>query len=152
MGHSESLANEEIRREQGIARIAGHACRPDIQGPRHFFRPEKMIGTGEDRGVSVGLVPKGTDEVMTMSGITNSFFSQVVTGVMFLMIIGCEFFINYRVVFRHRAKETPAAAPVLAEETTGTIESSDTSLTEENSATSSTEEIPADDAAKEDNV
>ena len=71
------------------------------------FNPLYMILTS----LLVVFLAKGTDEVMTMSGVTNSFFSQVVTGIVFLMIIGCEFFINYKIVFRHRAKaETPPPA------------------------------------------
>ena len=72
------------------------------------FNPLYMILTS----FLVVFLAKGTDEVMTMSGVTNSFFSQVVTGIMFLMIIGCEFFINYKIVFRHRAKiEAAPPAP-----------------------------------------
>ena len=71
------------------------------------FNPLYMILTS----LLVVFLAKGTDEVMTMSGVTNSFFSQVVTGIVFLMIIGCEFFINYKIVFRHRATaETPPPA------------------------------------------
>lgn len=83
------------------------------------FNPLYMILTS----LLVVFLAKGTDEVMTMSGVTNSFFSQVVTGIVFLMIIGCEFFINYKIVFRHRAKaETPppaleAATPAASEST-----------------------------------
>ena len=72
------------------------------------FNPIGMIFTS----LLVVFLSKGMDEVMTMNGVTNSFFSQVVTGIVFLMIIGCEFFINYKIVFRHRAKEeTPPPAP-----------------------------------------
>ena len=71
------------------------------------FNPIGMIFTS----LLVVFLSAGTDEVMTKGGITTSFFSQVVTGLMFLMIIGCEFFINYKIVFRHRAKaETPPPA------------------------------------------
>lgn len=112
------------------------------------FNPIFMIFTS----FLVVFLSKGTDEVMTMSGITNSFFSQVVTGVMFLMIIGCEFFINYRVVFRRRAKETPATTPVLAEESTAEPAPSDESPAEESSEAPSVQETSADDVAKEDNV
>ncbi|MBO4479129.1 MAG: ABC transporter permease [Clostridia bacterium] len=102
------------------------------------FNPIFMIFTS----FLVVFLAKGTDEVMTMSGITNSFFSQVVTGVMFLMIIGCEFFINYRVVFsRHIKKATVVAAVPVTEE----------------SAAAETLEAPvndtqADASEKEDNV
>lgn len=63
------------------------------------FNPIYMILTS----LLVVFLSKGMDEVMTQSGVTNSFFSQVVTGIAFLMIIGCEFFINYKIVFRRRA-------------------------------------------------
>ena len=72
------------------------------------FNPIYMVLTS----LLVIFLSKGTDEVMTMSGVTNSFFSQVVTGIAFLMIIGCEFFINYKIVFRHKAKATDAAPPL----------------------------------------
>lgn len=64
------------------------------------FNPLFMILTS----FLVVFLSKGTDEVMTMNGVTNSFFSQVVTGITFLLIIGCEFFINYKIVFRHSNK------------------------------------------------
>ncbi|MBQ7712341.1 MAG: ABC transporter permease [Clostridia bacterium] len=73
------------------------------------FNPIAMIFTS----LLVVFLSKGMDEVMTQVGVTNSFFSQVVTGITFLMIIGCEFFINYRVVFRHRKNDEAApAAPI----------------------------------------
>ena len=77
------------------------------------FNPIGMIFTS----LLVVFLAKGMDEVMTMNGVTNSFFSQVVTGVTFLMIIGCEFFINYKVVFRARSqKSEPIPATVAAGE------------------------------------
>ena len=88
----------------------------------------------------VVFLAKGTDEVMTMSGITNSFFSQVVTGVMFLMIIGCEFFINYRVMFRHHARTE--SRPVAA----STVEATPASLGAETPAG-----IAPESAGKEEN-
>ena len=89
------------------------------------FNPIVMIFTA----LLVVFLSAGTNEVMTLGGVTNSFFSQVVTGIMFLLIIGCEFFINYKIVFRHRAKgeqtppkeETPTATtPASTESETGT--------------------------------
>ena len=72
------------------------------------FNPFYMVLTS----FLVVFLSKGTDEVMTMSGVTNSFFSQVVTGITFLLIIGCEFFINYKIIFRHRAKAEDKTAPL----------------------------------------
>ena len=81
------------------------------------FNPIFMILTS----LLVVFLSKGMDEVMTQNGVTNSFFSSVVTGIVFLMIIGCEFFINYKIVFRHRAKTEAPASP-LSEEPTPTTE------------------------------
>lgn len=95
------------------------------------FNPIFMILTS----LLVVFLSKGMDEVMTMSGVTNSFFSQVVTGIAFLMIIGCEFFINYKIVFRHRSKaEATPVAPISV---------SDEAVTQQEAA----EEPQADDAS-----
>lgn len=52
----------------------------------------------------VVFISKGTTRVMENCGIANSFFSQVLTGILFLIIIACEFFIRYRVLLRKRHK------------------------------------------------
>ncbi len=54
------------------------------------------------------FISKGTTRVMENCGIANSFFSQVLTGTLFFIIIACEFFIRYRVLPRKRHK---AVAP-----------------------------------------
>jgi len=69
------------------------------------FNPLVMILSA----LLVVFLSRGTAEVMMDNGVTNSFFSEVVTGIIFLLIIGCEFFINYKVVFRHRNKAVDAA-------------------------------------------
>ena len=99
------------------------------------FNPIFMIFTA----FLVVFLSKGTDEVMTRCGVPNSFFSQVVTGIMFLMIIGCEFFINYRIIFRHSGKSddkkeavaAAAATPASAEEEPSTSEASEDSTVQE---------------------
>lgn len=86
------------------------------------FNPAGMIFTS----LLVVFLSRGMDEVMTMNGISNNFFSKVVIGIMFLMIIGCEFFINYKIVFRHRAKsEVVPPAPVEGAEKFGGEDTSD---------------------------
>lgn len=76
------------------------------------FNPLFMILTA----FLVVFLEKGTEGVMDELDITNDFFSQVLIGVMFLLIIACEFFINYKVVFRHRAASAPTqGAPALEE-------------------------------------
>lgn len=52
----------------------------------------------------VVFITKGTTRVMENCGITNSFFSKVLTGTLFLLIIACEFFIRYRVIFKKSHK------------------------------------------------
>ena len=96
----------------GFLLVAGinHTVNSTTAGGRGFtailvswlakFNPIAMIFTS----LLVVFLSKGMDEVMTQTGVTNSFFSQVVTGITFLMIIGCEFFINYKILFRHRVK------------------------------------------------
>ena len=39
---------------------------------------------------------RGADEVSTVFGLNKS-FSDIITGIILLFIIGCEFFIRYRV-------------------------------------------------------
>ena len=72
------------------------------------FNPIMMIFTA----FLVVFLERGMGEVMTQANVYNSFFSGVVTGIMFLAIIGCEFFINYKIVFRHRAAVSAPPAPL----------------------------------------
>ena len=104
------------------------------------FNPIGMIFTS----LLVVFLSAGTDEIMTKAGITTSFFSQVVTGLMFLIIIGGEFFINYKIVFRRRAEisKTPTEKALSPKE-------AQASLSEEASPAS---DEPSADTAKEENV
>ena len=47
----------------------------------------------------VVFLSNGTTKVMENYGIPNAFLAEVLTGIMFLIIIGCEFFVRYRVIF-----------------------------------------------------
>ena len=42
------------------------------------------------------------------SALLNSSFSEIMVGVVILMLVGCEFFINYAIKFRHNKKEANA--------------------------------------------
>lgn len=53
----------------------------------------------------VVFLQQGTAQLMTDCGVANSFFADIVTGIMFFFIIGCEFFIAYRVKFRKNNKK-----------------------------------------------
>ena len=58
----------------------------------------------------VAFLSRGTSQILSKTGITNSALPNIVTALVFFFIIGCEFFITYQVKFRHRVKgaETPA--------------------------------------------
>lgn len=51
------------------------------------------------------FLQQGTAQAMTDCGVTNTFFSDIVTGLMFFFIIGCEFFILYKLRFRKSGKK-----------------------------------------------
>ena len=51
----------------------------------------------------------GAKQISTDFGLNNNYFGEVIVGIFFFFIIGCEFFINYRIQFRKKEK------PVLAE-------------------------------------
>ncbi|MBR1811901.1 MAG: ABC transporter permease [Clostridia bacterium] len=46
----------------------------------------------------------GANEISTKFGLNKS-FSDILTGIILFFIIGCEFFINYQIKFRHSHKE-----------------------------------------------
>ena len=50
------------------------------------------------------FLTRGTTEITTIYGL-NSSFGSIITGIILFFILGCEFFINYKVTFRHKAKE-----------------------------------------------
>ena len=47
---------------------------------------------------------RGADEISTQFGLNKS-FSDIITGIILFFIIGCEFFIRYRVHFNRRRAE-----------------------------------------------
>ncbi len=61
------------------------------------FNPITMILTA----FIIVFLEKGAGEISTMFGL-NSSFSEIITGIIIFFIIGCEFFINYKVVFRSK--------------------------------------------------
>ena len=64
------------------------------------FNPFMMILTS----FLLVFMQKGANEISTVFRINKS-FSDIITGIILFFIIGCEFFINYRIVFRHKNKE-----------------------------------------------
>ena len=81
---------------------ASHSINKDIVGGRGFtaimvswlakFNPLMMILTT----LLLVFMARGADEVSTMFGLNKS-FSDIITGIILFFIIGCEFFIRYRV-------------------------------------------------------
>ena len=65
------------------------------------FNPVAMVFTA----FLVIFLQQGTGQAMTDCGIANSFFADIVTGIMFFFIIGCEFFIMYKLKFRKSSKK-----------------------------------------------
>ena len=59
------------------------------------FNPITMILTA----FIIVFLQKGAGEISTMFGL-NSSFSEIITGIIIFFIIGCEFFINYKLIFR----------------------------------------------------
>lgn len=52
----------------------------------------------------VVFLDRGAQQITTAFGVPSA-ISDIITGIMLLSIIGCEFFLNYRIVFTHSAKE-----------------------------------------------
>ena len=76
------------------------------------FSPVAMIFTS----LLITFMSRGASEVSTMFGLNQS-FGDILTGIILFFIIGCEFFIQYKVIFRGRGRE---AAGKAAEKVSGT--------------------------------
>ena len=86
---------------------ASHSINPDIVGGRGFtaimvswlgkFNPLSMILTT----LLLVFMGRGADEISTQFGLDKS-FSDIITGIILFFIIGCEFFIRYRVHINRR--------------------------------------------------
>ncbi len=64
------------------------------------FNPALMVMTS---GLVV-ILEQGADRVSTVFRISNA-FPSIVTGIILFFVIGCEFFINYKLVFLNKSKE-----------------------------------------------
>lgn len=99
----------------GLLLVAGtdHTITPETAGGRGFtaimvswlakFNPLYMIFTS----FLIVFLEKGAGEISTVFGLNDS-FSEILTGIIIFFIIGCEFFIQYTVKFRHAKKEGKA--------------------------------------------
>ena len=64
------------------------------------FNPITMVFTS----LLIVFLERGAGEISTRFGLNQS-FSDIITGFILFFIIGCEFFINYKVTFNKRNKE-----------------------------------------------
>ena len=64
------------------------------------FNPIYMILTA----FLIAFLESGSGEISTVFGLNES-FADIITGIILFFIIGCEFFINYKLHFRSRHKE-----------------------------------------------
>ncbi|MBQ8885999.1 MAG: ABC transporter permease [Clostridia bacterium] len=69
------------------------------------FNPLIMAGTS----FFVVFLERGVAEASSYFGVTNTAFPDIVTSIIFFFIIGCEFFIQYRLRFRAKKKSGIAA-------------------------------------------
>ncbi len=100
----------------GMLLVGGtdHTLTTSITGGRGFtavmvawlakFNPIWMILTS----FLLVFLEKGAGEISTKFGLNQS-FSDILTGIILFFIIGSEFFINYRIGFRHSAQKEEAA-------------------------------------------
>lgn len=64
------------------------------------FNPVTMIFTS----FLIVFLDRGAGEISTNFGLNQS-FADIITGIILFFIIGCEFFIGYRIIFRNKNKE-----------------------------------------------
>ena len=64
------------------------------------LNPFAMIGIS----VLLAVLEKGADTLQTRMSVPAS-ISDIITGVFLFCMLGCEFFINYRMIFRGKHKE-----------------------------------------------
>jgi len=64
------------------------------------FNPIVMVLTA----LLIAFLNCGAGEISTVFGLNES-FSDIITGIILFFIIGSEFFINYKLIFRHAQKE-----------------------------------------------
>lgn len=77
------------------------------------FNPLMMILSS----LLISFLTRGMGQVQTDFGITNDAVSDLVVGIIYFVVIGCEFFISYRLKFK-KEKEKKAKEGFLAEKNT----------------------------------
>lgn len=118
------------------------------------FNPLYMILTS----FLVIFLKRGTTNLAVESGLTDSSLANIITGLFFLFIIGCEFFIRYKVVIKSKwlanfkksisklfgkhEKSTATATEITG--TTEVVETAQTAETVETTETVETAEVATD--------
>ena len=54
------------------------------------------------------FMDRGASQISTTFGLNQS-FADIITGILLFFIIGCEFFINYKIHFRVKSEKAVAA-------------------------------------------
>ena len=67
------------------------------------FNPFAMMGAS----LLIVFLTRGASEISTSCGLNQS-FGDIITGIILFFIIGCEFFIRYKVVFRSKSAHVEA--------------------------------------------
>jgi len=101
----------------GFLMVAGtdHTITTTLAGGRGFlgvmvawlaqFNPLGMVLSS----FLLGFLERGASEISAIYQLNHS-FGDILTGIILFFIIGSEFFINFRIVFRGHAKEKPGTA------------------------------------------
>lgn len=82
------------------------------------FDPLMMIVTA----FGITFLSRGMGQVQSAFGITNAAVSDIIIGLIYFCVIGCEFFINYRIIFRGKKNGKKERKSVEAVEATGSTE------------------------------
>ena len=91
------------------------------------FNPLMMILTS----FLIIFLSKGMGQVQAAFGITNSSVSDIVVAIIYFCIIACEFFINYKVIFKKFGKNKAEKNDFLAEKKVEEIKEEPTEIKEE---------------------
>lgn len=78
------------------------------------FDPLMMIVTA----FGITFLSRGMGQVQSAFGITNAAVSDIIIGLIYFCVIGCEFFINYRIIFRGKKNGKKKGKSVEAVEAT----------------------------------
>lgn len=82
------------------------------------FDPLMMIVTA----FGITFLSRGMGQVQSAFGITNAAVSDIIIGLIYFCVIGCEFFISYRIIFRGKKNGKKKGKSVEAVEATGSTE------------------------------